>query len=379
MNTIEKMIKAVCPEGVEHKPLSECAESYTGAQLNKSKMQEIGLYAVMNGGVAPSGYYDEFTEEGETITVSQGGASSGYVNWNQNRFWLGAHCYAVHPKENTNNRYLYHTLKEKQNDLMHRAQGAGIPGLNRSALNNIIIPLPPLSIQQEIVNRLDRFTDLLQNLEDELKLRQKQYEYYREKLMTFEEGEYEWKKLGEIGKMKRGNGLMKSDLCDHGFPCIHYGQVHTYYGTFTDSTKSFCNEELATKLKKANTGDLIIATTSEDVEACCKAVVWLGEGEVAYSGDSHCFSHNQNPKYISYLFQTEQFSKQKRKAATGAKVVRVSGDSMERFIFPIPSLERQAEIVSILDHFESLISNIKTEIELRKKQYEYYREKLLTF
>lgn len=243
----------------------------------------------------------------------------------------------------------------------------------------IIIPLPPLAIQQEIVSVLDKFTDLISDIDKVIEQRQKQYEYYREKLLTFEEGECEWKKIGEIGKMIRGNGLQKSDFTEAGYPCIHYGQIHTYYGFCASETKSFCSHETASRLKKAQYGDLLIATTSEDVEACCKGVVWLGKFEVAYSGDSFCYKHTQDPKYIGYYFQTELFAKQKRKVATGAKVVRVSGDAMEKFDIPIPPLDRQRSIVATLDKFETLISDLKQMRELRQKQYEYYREKLLSF
>ena len=242
---------------------------------------------------------------------------------------------------------------------------------------SIMIPIPPLAVPKEIVEILDTFSGMIYNQQKEWEQRQKQLEYYCESLVGSAKGEV--KTLGEIGRMERGTGLQKSDFRDVGVPCIHYGQIHTYYGTVATETKSFCSEELAKKLRKAKPGDLLIATTSEDVEACCKATVWLGEGEVAYSGDSFKFSHNQNPKYIAYLFKTEAFSKQKRLCATGAKVVRVSGAAMEKFKFSFPSLEKQQEIVDKLDTFEALISNIKQEIELRQKQYEFYREKLLTF
>ena len=203
-------------------------------------------------------------------------------------------------------------------------------------------------------------------------------EVYSEKLMSPQK-DREVKNLGEIGKFTKGTGLLKSDFRETGFPCIHYGQIHTIYNTRTYITKSFCEDSYAQKLRKAKNGDLLIATTSEDVEACCKATVWLGDGEVAYSGDSHCFSHNQNPEYVAYLFQTEMFAKQKRMAATGAKVVRVSGESMATFTFSFPPLPIQQEIVRTLNTFESYISKLEKLIALRQKQYEYYREKLLTF
>lgn len=188
--------------------------------------------------------------------------------------------------------------------------------------------------------------------------------------------------LGEIGEMIKGSGIQKSDFVEDGYPCIHYGQLHTFFGTFADKNKSFIKKDLYDRCKKAVYGDLIIASTSEDVEACCKATAWLG-GEVAISGDAHIFHHNQNPKYIAYFFQTDDFAKQKRKYASGVKVVRVSSDNLAKIVIPIPPLEEQKRIVSILDRFEALTKDLQSglpaEIEARRKQYDYYREQLLTF
>lgn len=262
--------------------------------------------------------------------------------------------------------------------IFKKAQGLTRFGVSKSKFGEIEIPLPHIKVQEEIVKILDSFTNLIDALNEELPLRQKQFEYYREKLLTFDDKSV-YTTLGKVGEFTRGNGLQKKDFTESGFPCIHYGQIHTSYNTSTSSTISFCSKSLAKKLKKAKYGDLLIATTSEDVDACCKAIAWLGEGEVAYSGDSYCFSHNENPKYMAYLFQCDMFYNQKKTSATGAKVIRVSGDSMSQFTLPIPSLAIQQSIVEKLDAFESLISSLKEEIALRQKQYEYYREKLLTF
>lgn len=189
--------------------------------------------------------------------------------------------------------------------------------------------------------------------------------------------------LGEIGTFTRGSGLQKSDFVKSGIPCIHYGQIHTYYGTFADKTKSFVSESTAKKLKKAKYGNLVIAGVSEDKEAVCKAVVYLGKDEVCVSGDTFVFSHSQNPKFIGYIFQTENFSIYKQKYSNGTKVIRLNIDKLKQFQIPIPPLEIQEKIVSILDKFESLANDLSqglpAEIKARKKQYEYYREKLLSF
>ncbi|MDH7900824.1 restriction endonuclease subunit S [Bifidobacterium catenulatum subsp. kashiwanohense] len=179
--------------------------------------------------------------------------------------------------------------------------------------------------------------------------------------------------LGEIGEFIRGNGIQKRDFRDSGFGCIHYGQIYTYYGLFADHTKSFIDPNLAEKRKKAYKGDLVIATTSENEEDVCKACAWLGEEPIAISGDAYIFRHHQNPKYISYCFQSELFQSQKKKYITGTKVLRVNGDAMAKIHVPVPPLPVQEEIVRILDSFSSL----EAELEARRKQYAYYRDQLI--
>ncbi|TCE71455.1 type I restriction-modification system specificity determinant [Bifidobacterium longum subsp. longum] len=185
--------------------------------------------------------------------------------------------------------------------------------------------------------------------------------------------------LGEIGEFIRGNGIQKRDFRDSGFGCIHYGQIYTYYGLFADHTKSFIDPNLAEKRKKAYKGDLVIATTSENEEDVCKACAWLGEEPIAISGDAYIFRHHQNPKYISYCFQSELFQSQKKKYITGTKVLRVNGDAMAKIHVPVPPLPVQEEIVRILDSFSSLEAELEAELEARRKQYAHYRDELLKF
>lgn len=189
----------------------------------------------------------------------------------------------------------------------------------------------------------------------------------------------EFKKLGEIGTFTRGSGLQKKDFTEEGFPCIHYGQIYTKYGLSTTKTISKCSPELAEKLIKAKSGDLVIACTSENVEDVCKAVVWLGDGEIVTGGHACVFSHNQDPKYVAYYFQSEQFFLQKKKYAKGVKVIDVKASDLERIEIPVPPMAVQRKIVEILDNFSNLTAELEAELEERKRQYEYYRNLLLTF
>ncbi|KTL62906.1 hypothetical protein AA106_18960 [Photorhabdus laumondii subsp. laumondii] len=266
------------------------------------------------------------------------------------------------------------------------ASGVTRFNISKARFKKLQIPIPPLDIQTEIVRILDAFTELTAKLTakltDELTARKKQYNYYRDQLLSFEESEVEWKTLGELGEFIRGNGMQKKDFIENGFPAIHYGQIYTRYGLSSDITFTYVSENLAKKLRKANENDLLLATTSENDEDVVKPLAWLG-GQVAISGDMMLFRNEQNVKYLAYYFQTEAFQAQKRKYITGTKVRRVSKSDLEKILVPIPSLAEQARIVSTLDKFDALTNSISEglprEIELRQKQYEYYRNMLLSF
>lgn len=189
--------------------------------------------------------------------------------------------------------------------------------------------------------------------------------------------------LGDIGTFVRGNGLQKKDFVESGVGCIHYGQIYTYYGTYTSKTKSFVNPDLASHLCKVSRGDLVIACTSENIEDVCKSVAWLGEDDIVTGGHACVFKHNQNPKYIAYFFQTEAFFVQKKKYARGTKVIDIKVEDMAKITISLPSLSEQERIVSILDKFDALVndltSGLPAELAARRQQYEYYRDRLLSF
>ena len=189
--------------------------------------------------------------------------------------------------------------------------------------------------------------------------------------------------MSEFGELVRGNGLQKSDFVEDGVGCIHYGQIYTFYGTSTNTTKSFVTEQTASKLRKVYPTDLIITNTSENIEDVCKTVAWLGEEEIVTGGHATIFRHKQNPKYLCYYMQTEHFFKDKKKFAKGAKVIDVSAKDLGKIKFPIISIENQDKIVEVLERFDLLVNDISSgipaEIQARRKQYEYYRNKLLTF
>ena len=315
-------------------------------------------------------------------------------------------------KHKQNPRYLAHVL----NTSMARQQKSKgkvkskVVHSNVSSIEQIEIPLPSLEVQKRYADVLDNFekicNDLNIGLPAEIEARQKQYEYYRDLLLTFAETGntiltdrqtdrqtvikliqyvfgYAPVKIGEIATIIRGGNFQKKDFVENGRPCIHYGQMYTHFGIYADKTLTYLNDEVFAKSKIAKPGDIIMAVTSENVEDVCSCTAWLGNEEIAISGHTAIISHNQNAKYLSYYFHSAMFYKQKKKLAYGTKVIEVTPSKLADIEIMLPTLEEQERIVSILDRFDSLCndltSGLPAEIEARQKQYEYYRDKLLSF
>ncbi|MBR9908399.1 MAG: restriction endonuclease subunit S [Gammaproteobacteria bacterium] len=395
MNGNHFMSKLLDGVDVEWKPLGDVVTVKTGGAVNKQKISDNpGPYAVINSGREPLGFINDWNTENDPIGITSRGAGVGSITWQEGRYFRGNLNYAVtiKPEEKVQVRYLYHLLLQMQSEIQALCTFDGIPALNAGNLKELKIPIPypenpdrSLQIQAEIVRILDAFTKLTAELTAELSARKKQYNYYRDKLLSFEDCEVEWKRLGaeDIGKFIRGGGLQKKDFTETGVGCIHYGQIYTHYGTYANTTKTCVSEAFAQKAKKAHSGDLVIATTSENDDDVCKAVAWLGSEDIAVSSDACIYRHNLNPKYVSYFFQTEHFQKQKRPFITGTKVRRVNADNLAKILIPVPRMQEQERIVSILDKFDALTNSIADglprEIKLRQKQYEYYRDMLLSF
>ena len=185
--------------------------------------------------------------------------------------------------------------------------------------------------------------------------------------------------IGEIAELVRGNGMPKSDFVDEGVGCIHYGQIYTFYGTWAKETRSFVAPATAAKLAQVDPGDVIITNTSENLDDVCKAVAWLGDSTIVTGGHATVLKHDQDPKFLSYFFQTQQFHADKKRLATGTKVIDVSAKSLAKISIPVPPLEVQREIVRVLDLFQSLEAELEAELEARKKQYEVFQELRFNF
>lgn len=194
----------------------------------------------------------------------------------------------------------------------------------------------------------------------------------------------EHKTLGEISiDMYRGSGIKRSDITIEGIPCVRYGEIYTTYGIWFDRCISHTNIEKVSSPKYFEHGDILFAITGESIEDIAKSCAYVGHEKCLAGGDIVVMKHAQNPKYLSYALSTTIAQEQKSKGKVKSKVVHSSIPSIKEIVIPVPPVSVQNEIVRVLDNLSelttTLINELTAEITTRKKQYEYYKNKLLSF
>lgn len=366
---------------VERKTLGEVAEIQRGKRITKNQLVKNGKYPVVSGGTGYMGYFDDYNRDGNTITIAQYG-TAGYVKWQTEKFWANDVCYSVFPNEDVNKKYLYYCLMNEQ-EVLYSLKTNAIPAhLPQIDLSNLTIPIPSLEIQQKVVEILDKMTDYVTELTAELTLRQKQYAYYRDQLLTFpsqsdsdESLSVRWTTLGEIGEVRMCKRILKNQTSAVGD--VPFFKI----GTFGKSPDAFISRELFEEYKaKYNypkAGDLLISA------AGTIGRVVKFDGNDAYFQDSNIvWIENDETQvmneYLRYYYQIANWG-----TSTGGTITRLYNDGLKKMKIAVPSLTTQKRIVEILDKFDKLTSDLTDglprEIELRRKQYEYWREQLLNF
>lgn len=391
MNKIDELIKKLCKNGVENIPICDLIDYVQPTQYIVSTTKYDSNYGtpVLTAGKSfllgntneTNGIYQ--ADKNHPVMIFDDFTTS--MHWVDFPFKVKSSALKilVPSKVPSNFRYLYYVLKSLNYSFSignHERQWI-------SKYSQQQIPVPPLEIQNEIVRILDILTELVAELEleleAELEARNYQYKYFLNLLFDENSRKSNLVTFEEIGTIERGGGIQRKDFCDKGIGCIHYGQIYTFYGTYTSTTRSFVSEQFASSLKRIHKGDIIIAVTGETVEDICKGVAWLGEEDIVTGGHTAILRHNQNAKYISYFLQSDYFAKQKEKLAHGTKVVEVTPSKLLKVRIPLPPLINQGEIVTVLDNLNLLTKDLTqvlyTEIVDRRRQYEYYRNKLLTF
>ena len=398
MSRIDELIEELCPGGVPHLELGEVA-AYSSTRVAASTVDGETFVGVDNLRPNQAGrtVSDYVPVVGNLTGYREGDVLIGNIRPYLRKIWLATNnggcsgdVLAVRISDSYRDalapKFLYRLLSCEAffaYDTQH-AKGGKMPRGSKSMILKYRIPVPPLEVQREIVRVLDLFTTLEAELEAELEARGVQYAHYRDSLLAFRDvAGIRWTPMGELGQFHRGRRFTKRDVVEDGIPAIHYGEIYTRYGAVTRSVATHLQPELASGLRYAKHGDVVIVDVGETVEDVGKAVAWLGEGEVAIHDHSFAFRHSQNPAYLSYYMQTALFQHAKAKYVARTKVKTLSMPGIAKIQIPIPPLEEQARIVAILDKFDTLVNDLSiglpAELAARRKQYEYYRDRLLTF
>lgn len=374
MGKIDELIQQYCPDGVEYKPLGKVCLMERGTSATKGTMQS-GEIPVISGGRQPSFYCNQSNRTGETITVAGSGAGAGYVQyWNEPIFVCDA--FSIKGSDNIITKFVYYFLASIQEQIYSTKKGGGVPHVHISSIDKFEIPLPPLPVQEAIVNILDRFTVYAAELQAELQARQQQYNYYRDTLLSFEGREdVQWKKLGEVGKVCMCKRILKEQTSLSGD--VPFFKI----GTFGGKADAYISQELfetyKAKYSYPKKGDILISAAG----TIGRTVVF--DGCPSYFQDSNIvwLKHDESVvlnSYLKYCYSLNPWA-----VSTGGTIARLYNDNILNAIIPIPPLSVQQRIVDILDRFDTLVNDLSqglpAEIEARQQQYEYYRDRLLTF
>ena len=401
MSRIDDLIAELSPNGVELKALGDIAQLVRGNGMPKSVLTDSGVGAIHYGQIYTKyGAWTDQTlsfvspETSEKLAKADPGdiiitnTSENLDDVGKAVAWLGdgqivTGGHATIIKHSMESKYLSYWLQSPAFFDQKRVLATGTKVIDVSAkkLETIRIPVPPLEVQREIVRILDQFTQLEAELEAELEARRRQYDFYRDSLVSAADGPKV--PMGELGTFVRGRRFTKNDVVESGIPSIHYGEIYTHYGVSASVAVREVRPELGTQLRFAQPRDVVFAGVGETVEDVGKAVAWLGEGPVAVHDDTFSFTSTLSPKYVAYAVQTDDFHAQKANHVARGKVKRLSASGLAKIAIPVPSLEEQERIVTILDRFNALVNDLSVglpaELAARRKQYEYYRDKLLTF
>lgn len=378
---IEKLLKN---REIEFKSLGDVTEMKRGKTIT-AKDASGGDIPVISGGQKPAYYHNEYNRNGKTITVAGSGAYAGFIMYWEEPIFV-SDAFSIKSDETLLDlKYVYHFLLQHQQKIYGMKKGSGVPHVYPKDLSTLVIPIPPLDVQQEIVRILDAFTSLTAELTAELTSRQKQYQYFRDKLLNFDDisdrGGYETNPITKalwhnkkvvfkaLGNISENLDFMRKPITSG---LREKGNI-PYYGAsgIVDYVKDYIFE-----------GDyLLVSEDGANLLARNTPIAFSISGKNWVNNHAHVLKFNTYTErrfvefYLNNIDLTPYIS--------GASQPKLNKNNLSNIKIPAPPFEEQQRIVAILDKFEtltnSIVDGLPKEIELRRKQYEYYREKLLSF
>lgn len=374
MSRFDELIAEFCPDGVEYRRLGDVANIKRGTRVVKKNLSASEGYPVFQNSLAPLGYHTDFNEPAGTPFIICAGAA-GEIGYSESEYWAADDCYSIECSEALDSKYALHSLLHSQGTLKAQVRKASIPRLSKDVVTRLEIPVPAIKVQHEIARILDAFAELTTELTTELTCRKQQYAYYRDRLLSRESLEamddkpVEMKRLDEISISIKAGGDVPDDTVKgqteptdtHPYPVFSNGSndkaLYGYCSKYSIEKESVTISARGSigfhSVRKPYFTPVVrLITVTPDVETITSAYLDLALTQTSINGDKGGIPQLTIPK--------------------------VKGIEI-----PVPSLETQRKVVDILDRFDalttSLTDGIPAEIEARKAQNAYYRDRLLDF
>ena len=402
MSKLEKLIQQLCPDGVEYKTLGEIAiDIYRGSGIKRDQVTTSGTPCVRYGEIYTTygiwfdhcvSYTDEsqlsskkYFEHGDILFAITGESvediakSCAYVG--HEKCLAGGDIVVLKHKQDP--KYLSYALSSSD-AILQKTKGkvkSKVVHASVPSIKEIRIPVPPLPVQEEIARILDTFTELTAELTAELTDRRKQYEYYNDELLRFYNVPY--KSLEELCDIVDYRGKTPKKV-NSGTFLVTAKNIRKGYIDYKKSQEFVSPNDYADVMRRGlpKIGDVLITTEAPcgNVAQIDRENIALAQRVIKYRPKS---ADELNSTFLKYILLGIEFQNKLLAAATGGTVKGIKGSKLHQLTIPVPSLVEQERIVSILDRFDALCndltSGLPAEIEARQKQYEYYRDKLLTF
>lgn len=373
---IEQLLKN---RKIKFKPLGDVTEMKRGKTIT-AKDTSGGDIPVISGGQKPAYYHNEYNRNGKTITVAGSGAYAGFIMyWDEPIFVSDA--FSIKSDETILDlKYVYHFLLQHQQKIYGMKKGSGVPHVYPKDLSTLVIPIPPLDVQQEIVRILDAFTSLTAELTAELTSRQKQYQYFKEHLLNINNN-IVWKSLSEITITTKN---IKWENNKKNYRYIDLTSVNRENNRITETIEINAKNAPSRAQKIIEKNDILFATTRPTQQ---RMTIVPEEYDSQIASTGYCVLRPNKeevlPEWIYYNISTIDFKNYVEEYQSGSAYPAISDYKVKEYKIPIPSIQMQEKLISILNRFEELTHSIEAglpnEIQLRKQQYEYYRNMLLNF
>ena len=384
MNKLNELIHALCPNGVRYQKLSDVARIERGKRVVREQLSSENGFPVFQNSLTPMGYHTDYNYEGETTYVIGAGAA-GEIGYSTERFWAADDCFPIVSDREVHSRYIFHVLKWQQKFLKSKVRKASIPRLARDIISNLIIPVPPLPVQDELVRVLDNLTELSAELTTELTAelttRKMQYEHYRDEVFAAQSCAF--LQIKEIATTNIGLATSVTKYkTDIGVLLLHNSDIQQ--NRIVLKQYEYISEEFAQKnAKKILQKDDIITVHTGDVGTSA-VIDGVYIGAIGFTTITTRIKDKSKvlPQYLCHYLNSHR-CKMDIASMTISDRNNLNQSSFENLVIPVPTLEEQRRIVEILERLDLICNDLSaalpTEIEARQKQYEYYRDKLLTF